>query len=314
MLEVGERAPDFVLPSADGTPTRFYGQAGGRPTAIVLAPADSSAGRDLSAAIAARGDLAVYWIADGAASIPEGAAGFVDAGGAVSARYGGGAAVVCLDANLRVTATASALDVVAVVAELDRAAYADAGVRIESQAPMLMIPRVLDATLCDELIAQCRSASVETGVEQTAGTTRQAALDATYKRRRDLTVTAGEQLQALSAAVGRRVLPEVQRAFAFRATRFEGFKVAWYDESARGFFAPHRDNLTPATAHRVFGLSINLNDDYTGGELAFPEYGDQRYRAPRGAAMVFSCDLLHAVRPVEEGARFVLLSFLYAER
>jgi hypothetical protein len=28
---------------------------------------------------------------------------------------------------------------------------------------------------------------------------------------------------------GRRVLPEVGKAFAFRATRFEGFKIACYD-------------------------------------------------------------------------------------
>jgi hypothetical protein len=33
----GERAPDMVLASRDGTPTRYYAQAGGRPALLMLA-------------------------------------------------------------------------------------------------------------------------------------------------------------------------------------------------------------------------------------------------------------------------------------
>jgi hypothetical protein len=33
----GERAPDLVLASRDGTPTRYYAHAGGRPALLVLA-------------------------------------------------------------------------------------------------------------------------------------------------------------------------------------------------------------------------------------------------------------------------------------
>src|SRR6267143_4080830 len=36
----GERAPDFVLPLQDGTPTRFYARAGGTPAVLVFWPAD----------------------------------------------------------------------------------------------------------------------------------------------------------------------------------------------------------------------------------------------------------------------------------
>src|SRR4029450_3062614 len=35
----GERAPDFVLPLQDGTPTRFYARAGGTPTVLLFCPA-----------------------------------------------------------------------------------------------------------------------------------------------------------------------------------------------------------------------------------------------------------------------------------
>ena len=40
MIETGERAPDFVLPSR-GVPTRFYGIAGGRPVALVFCGPES---------------------------------------------------------------------------------------------------------------------------------------------------------------------------------------------------------------------------------------------------------------------------------
>jgi predicted 2-oxoglutarate/Fe(II)-dependent dioxygenase YbiX len=108
-------------------------------------------------------------------------------------------------------------------------------------------------------------------------------------------------------------MPEVRKAFAFRATRFEGFKIACYDASTGGFFRAHRDNLTLSTAHRVFALTLNLNDAYEGGQLRFPEYGNQLYRPDAGAALVFSCAHLHEVRDVTAGRRFVLLSFLYGD-
>ena len=86
-----------------------------------------------------------------------------------------------------------------------------------------------------------------------------------------------------------------------------------FEESDRGFFTAHRDNLSPATAHRRFGLTLNLNDDYDGGELRFPEYGPDRYRPDAGEALVFSGSHLHEVLPVTRGRRFVLLSFLFRD-
>jgi predicted 2-oxoglutarate/Fe(II)-dependent dioxygenase YbiX len=63
----------------------------------------------------------------------------------------------------------------------------------------------------------------------------------------------------------------------------------------------------------VFALSLNLNDDYEGGQLRFPEYGNHLYRPDAGAALIFSCAHLHEVLEVTAGRRFVLLSFLYGE-
>ena len=108
-------------------------------------------------------------------------------------------------------------------------------------------------------------------------------------------------------------MPEIRRAFAFKATRFEGFKIVCYDEDTSGFFSAHRDNLSPSTAHRRFAMSLNLNQGYEGGYLRFPEFGSNLYQPEVGEALVFSCSHLHEVTEVTKGRRFALLSFLFFE-
>ena len=105
----------------------------------------------------------------------------------------------------------------------------------------------------------------------------------------------------------------LRKAFAFRATRFEGFKIACYDAAEGGHFRAHRDNLSPSTEHRRFALTLNLNDGYEGGHLRFPEYGAYLYRPGAGGAVVFSGSHLHEALPVTRGKRYVLLSFLFGE-
>lgn len=45
----------------------------------------------------------------------------------------------------------------------------------------------------------------------------------------------------------------------------------------------------------------------------FPEFGPTRYRPLGGGTMVFSGTLLHGVRDVTAGRRYVLLSFLWGD-
>jgi predicted 2-oxoglutarate/Fe(II)-dependent dioxygenase YbiX len=223
--------------------------------------------------------------------------------------------VVVLDPDLRVIGIVTGdHPSEEVVTLLEAAAHRGPPAEVRGQAPVLFVPRVLDAAQRDRLIRLLEhEGGVETGVESVSGGARGEVLDASYKRRRDHTVGEPDLLRELSSIIGHRVMPEIRKAFAFRATRFEGFKIACYDASTGGFFRPHRDNLSPSTAHRVFALTLNLNDEYTGGELRFPEYGNQLYRPDGGAALVFSCSHLHEVRDVTAGRRFVLLSFLYGE-
>jgi predicted 2-oxoglutarate/Fe(II)-dependent dioxygenase YbiX len=114
--------------------------------------------------------------------------------------------------------------------------------------------------------------------------------------------------------LSQRLVPEIARAFQFEATRVERYIVSRYDAGQGGFFKPHRDNTTTGTAHRKFAVTINLNaEDYEGGDLRFPEFGDSLYRAPTGGAVAFSCSLMHEATPVTRGTRFAFLPFLYDE-
>jgi 2OG-Fe(II) oxygenase superfamily len=323
---VGERAIDFVLSGPSGVPTRFYAHAGGRPTAVVFdVGGDDPRLVDLTGRLAGRDDVALCCVTSkqggvGSGGQQEGPVGgtgvttWLDHDGAVAEAYGvasGELTAVVLDPNLRVVGVVVGDDVAGRVVELlDAAVHRDRTVQVVAQAPVLLLPRALDETYRDRLIRLWeRDGGTDTGVARAGGEV----LDASFKRRRDHTVDDRVLLRELTSVVGLRVLPEVRKAFAFRATRFEGFKIACYDAATGGFFRPHRDNMTPSTAHRVFALTLNLNDDYDGGQLRFPEYGNQLYRPDAGAALVFSCAHLHEVVEVTAGRRFVLLSFLYGE-
>lgn len=184
----------------------------------------------------------------------------------------------------------------------------------QMQAPVLVLPHVFERDLCRRLIeGYHKNGGAESGfmVEREGRTVK--AHDHRHKRRTDWIITDRALVEAAQERVRRRLIPEIARAFAFKVTRMERHIVACYDESG-GYFRPHRDNTTKGTAHRRFAVTINLNaEDYTGGDLMFPEFGRATYRAPTGGAVVFSCSLLHEALPVTRGQRFAYLPFLYDE-
>lgn len=324
-LGPGERAPDMVLPSADGTPTRYYAHAGGRPALLVLADKDSRPRLEVLAdglADFSDSDVTVHIVGPPAlAAQPLPFPVLQDEHGraAVAYRTGGAPTAFLLDRNLRVRATLpleDGQDIAARVSQFVRElAWPDTQPRIiATQAPVLVVPDVLDAQQCGDLMAAWeQEGHSQTGVESSSDGRRAEQLSAQFKRRGDHIVRDADRNRDLATTIGRRVMPELTKAFAYRATRFEGFKIGCYEASDRGFFRAHRDNLSPTTAHRRFALTLNLNDDYEGGQLRFPEYGPELYRPPAGAALLFSCSQLHEVLDVTAGRRFVLLSFLFGD-
>ena len=181
-------------------------------------------------------------------------------------------------------------------------------------APALIVPRVFDFELCDFLVQLYdRMGGEDSGfLLDQAGKTA-TILDHRLKRRRDLPIVVPELRERIRARLVARLLPAVERYFQFAATRMDRYIVSCYDSNDGGYFFRHRDNLNAGAEHRRFAVSINLNHDYDGCDLVFPEFGRRTYRAPVGGAIVFSCGALHEVTPITRGRRFAFLPFLYNE-
>jgi predicted 2-oxoglutarate/Fe(II)-dependent dioxygenase YbiX len=179
-------------------------------------------------------------------------------------------------------------------------------------APALAIPNVIEPDFCRALIDLYeRHGGTESGFMREVDGQTVGMHDHSKKRRQDHTIGDEAVRAALRQRLSRRVVPMIKRAFNFEVTRVERYIVARYDGQEGGHFAAHRDNTTPGTAHRRFAVTINLNGDYEGGDLSFPEFGERTYRADPGGAIVFSCSLLHEARRVTAGTRYATLPFLY---
>lgn len=184
----------------------------------------------------------------------------------------------------------------------------------EGMAPVLVTPRIFEPGFCDKLIALYRETGGEpSGFMREIDGVTTLMMNDQHKRRSDVLVEQDDLQKQIVARLNRRLIPQIEKAFNFKPTRIERYLVARYDGETGGFFRPHRDNTTKGTAHRRFAVSINLNADYDGGDLRFPEFGDRTYRPPPGGACVFSCSVLHEATPVTRGERFAFLPFLYDE-
>lgn len=184
----------------------------------------------------------------------------------------------------------------------------------ELPVPILILPDVFEPAFCDHLIHLYEShGGAVSGFMRDQGGQTVAVHDKGFKVRRDHTLTDPGDIRAAQARILRRVIPQIERVHFFRATRMERYMIGCYDAGEGGHFQPHRDNTTLGTRHRRFAVSINLSDDFDGGEVGFPEYGPRSYKGPKGSAVVFSCSLLHSVSRVTCGRRYAFLPFLYDE-
>jgi predicted 2-oxoglutarate/Fe(II)-dependent dioxygenase YbiX len=330
-LTLGAAAPDFEAPSPVN-PRFVFSSVAGRYVLLVFLPGPGQL-RDAALAEIARHrpfddrQLAVFGVLpdresfEQACNVPRSLRWFGDWTGAVRGRFravgpDGDVAPrwLLLDPALRVLAWGD-LDEIARPLQWARTAgppEAHAGVPLN--APVLIVPRVLEPDFCRQLIAAYAAVGGQpSGVMRERDGKVVGVVD-DFKRRKDATLPEGPLVEGLRQRLAVRLLPQIRRAFQFEATRIERFIVACYEAEDGGYFRPHRDDTTPATAHRRFAVSINLNAEaFEGGDLRFPEYGDRTYRPPTGGAVVFSCKLLHEALPVTAGRRYAILPFLYDE-
>lgn len=317
-LDRGDRVANFVLADPAGVYRLFYDLTQGRPGLILFCePGDAAALQALDAVQ----DFERYAVLRGtpdqvkAATATLQTKAFVDAEGKVNPVFPvrgetAGRKLVVIDRNQRVmtsfadgspeTWPARAADY---LAAHWRPEPATPGGR---PAPVLLVPDVFDADLRRRLIDAWSKDHREMGV---SGSTDALLYD--RKKSQDHLIQDPAMQREVSQMLNRRIAPEVQKAFTFRGPYgYDGHIVLGYDATRQDFFGPHRDNMSPRTRHRRFAISLNLNDDFEGGELHFPEYGAQLYALQAGMACVFSCSLLHEALPVTKGRRFVLTTFM----
>ena len=223
-----------------------------------------------------------------------------------------------LDHALRVVAVVPVSDparhVDDVLAVLEKQPASATALPAGLQAPVLMIPNVFERDFCKGLITayDAHGGADSHVVSEKDGRTI-SEINHSIKHRHDWAIEDERIIREIRARFQRRVLPEIQKAFQFNAVRIERFLVACYDARYGSHFQAHRDNATKALSHRRFSVSLNLNDDYEGGELVFPEYSASLYRPQLGAAYVFSSSLLHEAKRITAGKRYTFLPSLYDE-
>ena len=184
---------------------------------------------------------------------------------------------------------------------------------LTAPTPVLIVPYVFEPALCRKLIDYYEAHGGEdSGFMNDVNGKTVAVINHSTKRRMDCEIADQELIRITHERLSRRVIPAIKQAFQFNVTRIERHIVACYDSAQGAHFKAHRDNTTLGTAHRRFAVTMNLNaSEYDGGEIWFPEFGPKKYKAASGAAIVFSCSLLHEVPTVTRGKRYAFLPFLY---
>jgi peroxiredoxin len=311
-LAPGDRAPNFALLDHRGKHSMFYERTRGRLNVILLpgasrdprAPAVLQAFADRAQQLAAANiDLFAIALADPQTvraaelpfhlwSDPEGKVrrAYLDALGLdVKGGAGDEALALLLDANQRLLAVQRGAELAERVLAFYRARPAPPAPRVRAAvAPVLLIPGLIDLAMCRALAALAEGA--RPGGQEVADP---------------------RLVGPLRRVIGRRVAPELLRAFSFAGISFDGLHLHRRDAGPGERIAARREAAVPGHVERRFILSIDLDaEGYVGGAMNFPEYGSDLYRAGTGGGTVFSCSLIADVQPVTRGRRLELRSYL----
>ena len=339
-LDFGQRGANFALPAEDGGPATFYDRFTGNSMLLVFCRLDAGRGSLMPlAALAERAALlatqrcAVLLIGSGdagqagpvAVSLAEVYPLLTDPAGRIAEAYGLQEALAAnpcqallLDRNQRLLAAFAGPEDIAgqLLTYLETAAIDHgSGRRLGTAlAPAMLLPNVLDPPLCAKAIeafeADHHEGLIGTGAPPATADGGSAAVAFRLKKRLDHFAEPPLN-SALQKAVERRLGPEMLKAYHFKLGRVERFCIGAYEAERADYFRPHRDNTTAKSRDRRYAVTLNLNDDFTGGGLRFPEFSDDVFNPPAGGALVFSCSLMHEAMPVTAGSRYVALTFLY---
>ncbi len=331
MLEPGDRAPQFLLKDVEGRArSAVENRVAGKPVVLMFAPDGSNTFNSVTERTAVYTERGATLFLISGADVTRNRKLQDEIGPDVTVlsdehlrtceTFGcDGDTIFVLDLDSRILdrfpPANDPSDAARTLAGIDEALLLAPQATLSMHAPVLVIPRVLDAYACQMLIEAWEHLDNEP--IEARGAKRKEASSAFFDAYGDVRqhVPRDPKLLAyLDQRLPRRLGLEIRKAFQTGVSRREDYRIACYEAKVRGSLGPHRDNMTDATQHRRFTASIQLNtEDYTGGELRFPEYGRQLYRGDTGCAIVFSASLLHEVMPVKSGRRFMLGTHLFGD-
>ncbi len=320
-LEIGDIAPAFRLTAARGEEVDPTADHMSGKVLVLLFPGSGAAGPEGVSALADKARVLggrCFLIAAAPKDAPAGFEPAADSDGKVASLYGARQAphLVVIAPNRHVAAIGA--DVGAAAAALERIAARRAVAT--NHPPVLMLPDVLSRADCQRLISiftlqghtflEAAHGAPPTGI----GDYKMRIPEYGRKDRIDHWIMTPETNAFIDDRLKRRVFPEIRRCFQYKITRREGYRIGCYEGERGGELHGHRDNTQANVAHRRFACSVNLNSEqFEGGGIRFPEFGDQEYSPETGAGIVFSSSLLHEPTHVTRGKRYVLLAFLYGE-
>lgn len=76
----------------------------------------------------------------------------------------------------------------------------------------------------------------------------------------------------------------------------------------------HKDEGIPNSKDIImFGVAIYLNDDFTGGEINYPDL-NLSVKPKRSSIVIHDAKLLHKVLPVKSGVRYSITTFIFGDK
>lgn len=168
-----------------------------------------------------------------------------------------------------------------------------------NHVPYIEIPNVLDNDLLAEVISYYNNHENKSTLHNSSGKNRfHVHPDAELEKKIDFKLR-------------KTAYFKMKEIFNFEVMYRELYKICCYDSESNGRFHAHRDSVSPHV-HRMYGMSLVLNDDYEGGHLEFPEY-NIKLKPKANTVIIFPGSYSHKVHPITKGKRMALISFLCKE-
>lgn len=136
-------------------------------------------------------------------------------------------------------------------------------------------------------------------------------VDPKQKIRKDLFIGNDKLITEIDNLVYDKIYEDVKNEFDSDIKFRERWKFGWYKSDDGGYYNVHRDDII-ATKYRKMSMTVALSnpEDYDGGEFYLPDL-KKEFKLKKGSAIVFRSSVLHGVKPVTRGERYVLAGFMF---